>query len=162
MSWDVAWDSFSALDTSVLPISQKGSIIHDCASRMSLLQQASIKYLPEIISCSHWGLPVPLERLFSATACTGNPNVNPVTVAALGNMFGWSHNTVNAKSAGIESLLYLMCAHCIYFSRPFFSRCIFFSSHQLSCYLKAQRVLRSPADEMKVRMEEQVDGEVEC
>lgn len=35
-------------------------------------------------------------------------------------------------------------------------------SHQLSCFLdKAQQVLRSPTDELKIRTEEQVDGGVE-
>lgn len=53
---------------------------------------------------------------------------------------------------------------CIYFLYVLVS--IFFPSvsvsHQLSCFLdKAQQVLRSPTDEMEVRVEKQVDGEVE-
>lgn len=70
---------------------------------MSPLQQASIKYLPQIISCSHWGLPVPLGRLFSVSACTGNPKwarwlwllreISP-------DMDLISHLTVNANSTG--------------------------------------------------------------
>lgn len=88
-------------------MSLKGSIIHGCASRMSPLQQASIKYLPQIISCSYWGLPAPLRRLFSVRECTRNPKwarwlglLSDILKSITPEMDPVSHLIVNANSTG--------------------------------------------------------------
>lgn len=65
-------------------------------------------------------------------------------------------------------LFFFMCVHdsiyfvCLLVSTYCWHLFFFLLSHQLSCSLDhAQQVFRSPADEMKVGMEEKVEGEVE-
>lgn len=74
---------------------------------MSPLQWASIKYLPQIISCSYWGLPDPLRRLFSLWAWMGNPKwaqwlgpLSHIWKSITPEMDLMSHFTVNATSTG--------------------------------------------------------------
>lgn len=105
-SWQVTTDSFSALDTSMFPTSLRRSIIHRCVSRMSPLQRFSIKYLLQIISCSHWGLTAPPHFFFNSQHAEGIPNV-PSDWGHISHFWKLIHLKTNLFSVNTRSRRYL-------------------------------------------------------